>query len=104
MRLPDDAPRALVITVRAVLIWPAAALAAIMAAGRAGPGIETWQQAYWQISVFYPLILGASCLARYLLQRAGQAGLADLPLLAPLVIVLSWVIWFLLVVAGLVLG
>lgn|GEM_PF-3950640 len=73
------------------VVWPAAAIAAIMYAGHLSEEERTGILVFvLQVTVLYPLIAGACFVAWFLLARVGREHIAPLPLLLPLAIMAIW--------------
>ena len=79
---------------QSMVVWPAAAFAAIMMAAPR-PGVEPVPEIVrlaLQTTIVYPLIVIAAFALFFLLNRIGQSRLALLPLVVPMAIVGVWVV------------
>lgn len=75
------------------VLWPAAAIAAIMYAGHLGEEERSGILLFiLQVTVLYPIIAGACFASWFLLARAGRERLALLPLIVPLAIMGVWAV------------
>ncbi len=79
---------------QSMIVWPAAAFAAIMMAAPK-PDVDPLPEIVrlaLQTTVVYPLIVIAAFAVYFLLSRIGQQRLAPLPLIVPMAIVGVWLV------------